>query len=203
MSKSTLTESDKSSLIIFYNGEERVKKLEEIFDSIKYISPAPFEYKIIIEDEKIKSLSLNRFNIMSSLHYLFISFNDILPIFRVNIDKLIKIESFDKIIDDNKLTIIIKELEPLKAFNNKRKNIFLKSFFNEVLERVFNKYKYYNAKMHYINNIKQKFLNYLKYYYLYSLREKQKDNIMKKYYYKQFIFILKDLNKKKNEFKTR
>ena len=202
MSISTLTESDKSSIIIFYNGEEKVKKLEEIFDSIKYISPAPYEYNIIIEDKKINSLSLNRFNIMSSLHYLFISFNTILPIFRVNVDKLINIEFFDKIVEDNKLIIKIKEVEPLKAFNDKRRNIFLKSFFNKVLGRVYNKYKYYNAKIHYINNLKKKSINYLKYYYLYALREKQKDNIMKKYYYKQFIFLLKNINKKHSENKS-
>ena len=202
MSISTLTESDKSSIIIFYNGEDKVKKLEEIFDSIKYISPAPYEYNIIIEDKKINSLSLNRFNIMSSLHYLFISFNTILPIFRVNVDKLINIEFFDKIVEDNKLIIKIKEVEPLKAFNDKRRNIFLKSFFNKVLGRVYNKYKYYNAKIHYINNLKKKCINYLKYYYLYALREKQKDNIMKKYYYKQFIFLLKNINKKNRENKS-
>ena len=171
-----------------------------MFDSIKYVSPAPFEYKIIITDEKIKTLSLNRFNIISSLHFLFISFNTILPVFRVNVDKCIKIKSFDKIIDDNKLIIIIKELDPQTVFEQKRKNIALKSFFDIVLKRIYNKYNYYNSKMFYINNLKKKFINYLKYYYLYSLREKQKDNKMKKYYYKIFISLLKDrLKKKKNQ----
>ena len=73
MSKTLLSESEKSSFTIDFNLEERVKKLEEMFDSIKYISPAPFEYKIIITDEKIKTLSLNRFNIISSLHFLFLN----------------------------------------------------------------------------------------------------------------------------------
>ena len=197
MSKPLLNESEKSSFSIDLNLEERVKKLEEIFDSIKYISPAPFEYKIIITDEKIKTLSLNRFNIMSSLHFLFISFNNILPIFRVNVDKSIKIKSFDKIIDDNKLIIIIKELDPQTVFEQKRKNITLKSFFDVVLKRIYNKYNYYNSKMFYINNLKKKFINYLKYYYLYSLREKQKDDKMKKYYYKIFISLLKEKLKKR------
>ena len=200
MSKTLLSESEKSSFTIDFNLEERVKKLEEMFDSIKYVSPAPFEYKIIITDEKIKTLSLNRFNIISSLHFLFISFNTILPVFRVNVDKCIKIKSFDKIIDDNKLIIIIKELDPQTVFEQKRKNIALKSFFDIVLKRIYNKYNYYNSKMFYINNLKKKFINYLKYYYLYSLREKQKDNKMKKYYYKIFISLLKDrLKKKKNQ----
>ena len=198
MSKTLLSESEKSSFTIDFNLEERVKKLEEMFDSIKYVSPAPFEYKIIITDEKIKTLSLNRFNIISSLHFLFISFNTILPVFRVNVDKCIKIKSFDKIIDDNKLIIIIKELDPQTVFEQKRKNIALKSFFDIVLKRIYNKYNYYNSKMFYINNLKKKFINYLKYYYLYSLREKQKDNKMKKYYYKIFISLLKiDLKKRK------
>ena len=141
MSKSTINETEKSSLkTIFNNVEERVKKLEEFFDSIEYISPAPYEYKIIIEDEKIKTLSLNKFNMMSSLHFLFISFNDILPVFRINVDKHIKIESFDKIIDDNKLIILIKELEPIKVFNEKRKNIFLKSFFDIILKRIYKQF---------------------------------------------------------------
>ena len=196
MSKlTTLNESNKS--INFIDLQERVKKLEEIFDSIKYISPAPYEYKIIIEDEKIKTLSLNRFNIISSLHFLFISFNNILPIFRINMDKSIKIDYFNKIIDDNKLIITIKEIEPIKVFNEKRKNIFLKSFFNIVLKKIYYKYSYYNSKMFYINKLKKKGINYLKYYYLYSLREKQKDNKMKIYYYKQFISLLKKRNKKK------
>ena len=51
--------------------------------------------------------------------------------------------------------------------------------------------------MFYIKNLKKKFINYLKYYYLYSLREKQKDNKMKKYYYKIFISLLKDRLKKR------
>ena len=199
MSKSTINETEKSSLkTIFNNVEERVKKLEEFFDSIEYISPAPYEYKIIIEDEKIKTLSLNKFNMMSSLHFLFISFNDILPVFRINVDKHIKIESFDKIIDDNKLIILIKELEPIKVFNEKRKNIFLKSFFDIILKRIYYKYSYYNSKIFYINNLKKKFINCLKLYYLYSLREKQKDNRMKILYYKQFISLLKELKNNKN-----
>ena len=202
MSKSTISETEKSSFKTIFNIEERVKKLEEIFSSIKYISPAPYEYNIIIEDDKIKTLCLNKFNIISSLHFLFISFNDILPVFRINIDKYIKIESFDKVIDDNKLIIIIKELEPIKVFNEKRKNIYLKTFFDIILKRIYNKYSYYNSKMFYINNLKKKCINYLKYYYLYSLREKQKDNKMKKIYYKQFILLLKELNKNKKIKKT-
>ena len=197
MSKSTIFETERKSIKIDSNIEERVKKLEDIFDSIEYVSPAPFVYKIIIEDKKIKTLSLNRFNIMSSLHFIFISFNNILPIFRVNIDKSIKIESFNKEIDGNKLIIIIKEEEPLKAFNEKRKNIYLKSFFDIVLKRVYNKYSYYNSKIFYINNLKKKCMNYLKYYYLYSLREKQKENKMKIVYYKKFFTLLKEIHNAK------
>ena len=197
MSKILLNDLEKSSFTKDFNLEERVKKLEEIFDSIKYISPAPFEYKIIIIDKKIKTLSLNRFNIISSLHFLFISFNNILPIFRINVDKSIRIKSFDKIIDDNKLIIIIKELDPKTVFDEKRKILVIKSFFDIVLKRIYNKYNYYNSKMFYIKNLKKKFINYLKYYYLYSLREKQKDNKMKKYYYKIFISLLKERIKNK------
>ena len=197
ISKSTIYETEKNS-ISNYNFEDRVKKLEEIFDSVEYKSPAPYEYKIIIKDKKIKTLSLNRFNVMSSLHFIFISFNSVLPVFRVNIDKSIKIESYDKIKeDDDKLIIIIKELEPMKALNEKMKNIYLKSFFNVVLNRVYNKYTYYNSKLFYVNNLKKKFMNYLKYYYLYSLREKQKENKMKIIYYKKFFALLKESHKDK------
>lgn len=196
-STSTLNISEKSTTILDFNLEERVKKLEEIFNSIKYISPTPYEYKIIINDEKIRNLSLSQFNIMSSLHYIFISLNNNLPVFRVNVDKCIKIKSFDKIIEGNQLIITINELDPKIVFDEKRKNIILKSFFNIVLKRIYNKYSYYNSKIFYINNLKKKCINYLKYYYLYSLREKQKHNKMKLYYYKVFINLLRENVKEK------
>ena len=179
MSISTLNEPEKSSIILGFNLEERIKKLEEIFNSIKYISPAPYEYKIIIKDEKIRTLSLNMFNIIYSLNYIFISFNNNLPVFRINVDKCIKIKSFDKMIEGNKLIISINELDPKVVFEEKRKNIVLKSFFNIVLKRIFNKYNYYNTKLFYENHLKKKCINYLKNYYLYSLKEKQRINIIK------------------------
>jgi len=202
MSKQSINESDKNSIIIYSDVNERIKKLEEMFDSIEYVSPSLFEYKIIITDKKIKELSFNRFNVMSSLHYLFISFNDYLPIFRVNIDKKIRIETFDKIIENDKLIIYIKELEPLKAFNEKIKNIQKKYFFDILLKRIYNKYNYYNSKIYYINNLKKKFMKQLKYNYLYSLREKEMNNKMKKIYYKKYIYILKKLYKEKQIIKT-
>ena len=103
MSKQTLNESDKNSIMLYFDINERIKKLEEIFENIEYTSPSPHLYKITIEDQKINELTFNRFNVMSSSHYLFISFNDCLPIFRVNIDKSIKIESFDREIENDKL----------------------------------------------------------------------------------------------------
>ena len=200
MSISTLNKSEKNTILFKINSEERVKKLEEIFNSIKYISPAPYKYKIIIKDEKIRTLSFNQFNIISSLHYIFISFNNNFPVFRVNVDKCIKIKSFNKIIEDNELIININELEPKFVFDEKRKNIILKSFFNIVLKRIYNKYSYYNSKIFYINNLKKKSIKSLKYYYLYSLREKKKYNKMKIYYYKEFISLLRDkITKKKKE----
>ena len=102
MSKQSLNESDKNSIMLYFDINEKIKKLEEIFESIEYISPTPLEYKIIITDNKINELSLDKFNVMSSLHYLFISINECLPIFRINVDKKIKIESFDKKIENNK-----------------------------------------------------------------------------------------------------
>ena len=73
---------------------------------------------------------------MSSLHYLFISFNENLPIFRVNVDKSIKVESFDKVVDNNKLIIKINEKNPSKFFQEKIKNINRKYFFNVLFQRI-------------------------------------------------------------------
>ena len=63
------------------------------------------------------------------------------------------------------------------------------------MKRIYCKYSYYNSKMFYINKLKKKGINYLKYYYLYSLREKQKNNKMKMHYYKIFISLLKNMHK--------
>ena len=202
MSKQSLNESDKNSIMLFFDINERIKKLEEIFETIEYTSPSPHLYIITIEDQKINELIFNRFNIMSSSHYLFISFNDCLPIFRVNIDKTIKIESFDKIIENDKLIIKIKELEPIKIFNEKIKNIHRKYFFDILFKKIYNKYNYYNSKIHYINNLKKKFMKELKYNYLYNLREKEKEQKMKKIYYKKYIYILKSLLKENQIAKT-
>ena len=139
---------------------------------------------------------------MSSLHYLFISFNENLPIFRVNIDKSIKVESFDKVVENNKLIIKINEKNPSKFFQEKIKNINRKYFFNVLFRRIYNKYNYYNSKMLYIKNLKKKLMNELKYNYLYSLREREKDNKMKKIYYQKFIGILKEIHKEKQIAKT-
>ena len=202
MSKQLLNESDKNSIMLYFDINEKIKKLEEIFESIEYISPTPLEYKIIITDNKINELSLDKFNVMSSLHYLFISINECLPIFRINVDKKIKIESFDKKIENNKLIISIKESEPLKTFNEKVKSLYRQNFLDILLKRIYYKYNYYNAKIHYINNLKKKIINQLKYYYLYSLREKEKEEKMKKIYYKKYLDILRHLNKEKQIAKT-
>ena len=202
MSKQSLNESDKNSIMLYFDINEKIKKLEEIFESIEYISPTPLEYKIIITDNKINELSLDKFNVMSSLHYLFISINECLPIFRINVDKKIKIESFDKKIENNKLIISIKESDPLKTFNEKVKSLYRQNFLDILLKRIYYKYNYYNAKIHYINNLKKKIINQLKYYYLYSLREKEKEEKMKKIYYKKYLDILRHLNKEKQIAKT-
>ena len=202
MSNLPLNESDKNSIILFFDVNERIKKLEEIFESIEYTSPSPYEYKIAITDKKINELTFNRFNVMSSLHYLFISFNENLPIFRINIDKSIKVESFDKVIEDNKLIIRINEKNPIKLIQEKIKNINRKHFFDILFQRIYYKYNYYNSKMLYANNLKKKLMGQLKYNYLYSLREKEKDNKMKKIYYKKFIGILKGIHKEKQIAKT-
>ena len=202
MSKHSLNESDKNSIMLYFDINEKIKKLEEIFESIEYISPSPFEYKIIITDNKINGLSFSKFNVMSSLHYLFISINECLPIFRINVDKKIKIESFDKRIENNKLIINIKESDPLKTFNEKVKSLYRQNFLDILLKKIYYKYNYYNAKIHYINNLKKKIMNQLKYYYLYSLREKEKEEKMKKIYYKKYLDILRHLNKEKLVAKT-
>jgi len=202
MSNQSLNESDKNSIILYFDVNERIKKLEEIFESVDYTSPSPYEYKITITDKKINDLVFNRFNVMSSLHYLFISFNENLPIFRVNIDKSIKVEFFDKVVENNKLIIKINEKNPSKFFQEKIKNINRKYFFNVLFQRIYNKYNYYNSKMLYIKNLKKKLMNELKYNYLYSLREREKDNKMKKIYYQKFIGILKEIHKEKQIAKT-
>ena len=202
MSRQTLNESDKNSIILYFDINDKIKKLEEIFESIEYLSPSPYEYKIIITDNKINEISFNRFNVISSLHYLFISFNECLPIFRINIDKSIKIDSFDKIVEGNKLTIYIKEIEPKKFFEERIKNMRRKYFFDIIFKRIYHKYNFYNSKQHYINNLKKKIMNELKYNYLYSLREKEKENKMKKIYFKKYFLILKGLLKEKQIAKT-
>ena len=202
MSNQSLNESDKNSIILYFDVNERIKKLEEIFESVDYTSPSPYEYKITITDKKINDLVFNRFNVMSSLHYLFISFNENLPIFRVNIDKSIKVEFFDKVVENNKLIIKINEKNPSKFFQEKIRNINRKYFFNVLFQRIYNKYNYYNSKMLYIKNLKKKLMNELKYNYLYSLREREKDNKMKKIYYQKFIGILKEIHKEKQIAKT-
>ena len=143
MSKQSLNESDKNSIMLYFDNNEKIKKLEEIFESIEYISPSPFQYKIIISDNKINELSFTKFNVMSSLHYLFISINECLPIFRINVDKKIKIESFDKKIENNKLIISIKESDPLKTFNEKVKSLYRQNFLDIILKRIYYKYNYY------------------------------------------------------------
>ena len=140
----SFVKSVKSCIILYFDVNERIKKLEEIFESIDYTSPSPYEYKNKITDKKINGLVFNRFNVMSSLHYLFISFNENLPIFRVNIDKSIKVESFDKVVDNNKLIIKINEKNPSKFFQEKIKNINRKYFFNVLFQRIYHKYNYYN-----------------------------------------------------------
>ena len=202
MSRQTLNESDKNSIILYFDINDKIKKLEEIFESIEYLSPSPYEYKIIITDNKINEISFNRFNVISSLHYLFISFNECLPIFRINIDKSIKIDSFDKIVEGNKLTIYIEEIEPKKFFEERIKNMRRKYFFDIIFKRIYHKYNFYNSKQHYINNLKKKIMNELKYNYLYSLREKEKENKMKKIYFKKYFLILKGLLKEKQIAKT-
>ena len=202
MSRQTLNESDKNSIILYFDNNDKIKKLEEIFESIEYLSPSPYEYKIIITDNKINEISFNRFNVMSSLHYLFISFNECLPIFRINIDKSIKIDSFNKIVEGNKLTIYIKEIEPKKFFEERIKNMRRKYFFDIIFKRIYHKYNFYNSKQHYINNLKKKIMNELKYNYLYSLREKEKENKMQKIYFKKYFLILKGLLKEKQIAKT-
>ena len=202
MSRQTLNESDKNSIILYFDNNDKIKKLEEIFESIEYLSPSPYEYKIIITDNKINEISFNRFNVMSSLHYLFISFNECLPVFRINIDKSIKIDSYDKIVEGNKLTIYIKEIEPKKFFEERIKNMRRKYFFDIIFKRIYHKYNFYNSKQHYINNLKKKIMNELKYNYLYSLREKEKENKMKKIYFKKYFLILKGLLKEKQIAKT-
>ena len=202
MSNQSLNESDKNSIILYFDVNERIKKLEDIFESVDYTSPSPYEYKITITDKKINDLVFNRFNVMSSLHYLFISFNENLPIFRVNIDKSIKVESFDKVVENNKLIIKINEKNPSKFFQEKIKNINRKYFFNVLFQRIYHKYNYYNSKVLYIKNLKKKLMNELKYNYLYSLREREKDNKMKKIYYRKFIGILKEIHKEKQIAKT-
>jgi hypothetical protein len=112
------------------------------------------------------------------------------------------VESFDKVVENNKLIIKINEKNRNKFFQEKIKNINRKYFFNVLFQRIYNKYNYYNSKMLYIKNLKKKLMNELKYNYLYSLREREKDNKMKKIYYQKFIGILKEIHKEKQIAKT-
>ena len=173
----------------------RIKKLEDIFNSIKYINSAPFEYKIEIEDEKISTLIINNFNVMSSSHYFFISLSNTLPVFRVNIDKIINVESFNYIITGNKLLIKIKEIEPLKVLKEKQKYLSRKLFFSILFKKIYNKYAYHNSLLFYLKNLKNKGIELIKYNYLISLKEKNMNEKIKLIYYKKVIKILKELKK--------
>ena len=180
----------------------RIKKFEDIFNSIKYTNFAPYEYKIEIEDEKISSLIINNFNVMSSSHYFFISLSNTLPVFRVNIDKTINVESFKYTITGNLLIIRIKEIEPLKFLKEKQKYLSRKLFFSILFKKVYHKYVYQNSLLFYVKNLKKKGIEVIKYNYLFSLKEKNMNDKIKRIYYQKVIKILKELKKNKIEEKN-
>ena len=98
------------------------KKLEEIFQNVNYISPSQNEYKIIIKDEKIRNIIINNFHVVSSYHYIFIIMNENLPIFKLNLEKNIKIKEYHSDIKGDVMEIIIIEY-------NISKKKFTKIFF--------------------------------------------------------------------------
>jgi len=109
------------------------KKLEEIFQNVNYISPSPNEYKIIIKDEKIRNIIINNFHVVSSYHYIFIIMNDNLPIFKLNLQKNIKIKEYHSDIKGDVMEIIIIEYNINDQLIKFQKKNLQKYFFKYVL----------------------------------------------------------------------
>ena len=49
MSNNLFNEIEKNSIMLYFDINERIKKLEEIFETIEYTSPSPHLYIITIE----------------------------------------------------------------------------------------------------------------------------------------------------------
>ena len=83
-------------------------KLEEYFSNISYVRPSQHEYNIIINDkEKIPSLEIKNFHILTSNRNLFIQFNEVLPLFKINLEKNIELKEYFINKNENNILIII------------------------------------------------------------------------------------------------
>ena len=156
------------------------KKLEEFFQIVNYISPSPNEYKIIMKDEKIKNIIIYNFHVVSSSHYIFIYINENLPIFKLNLQKNIKIKEYHTNIIEDVMEIIIIEYNINDQLIKFQKKSAQKNFFKTILNKIYLKYVYDNSILFYLNNLKKKAFNNLQLNYLNSIQIKISSNILHK-----------------------
>ena len=174
------------------------KKLEEFFQIVNYISPSPNEYKIIMKDEKIKNIIIYNFHVVSSSHYIFIYINENLPIFKLNLQKNIKIKEYHTNIIEDVMEIIIIEYNINDQLIKFQKKSAQKNFFKTILNKIYLKYVYDNSILFYLNNLKKKAFNNLQLNYLNSIQIKISSNILhKKIAFLKIKEVLNNINKKK------
>ena len=177
------------------------KKLEEIFQNVNYISPSQNEYKIIIKDEKIRNILINNFHVVSSYHYIFIIMNENLPIFKLNLQKNIKIKEYHSDIKGDVMEIIIIEYNINDQLIRFQKKNLQKYFFKYVLNNINQEKQDYNKSNNfYLNNLKKKAFNRLQLYYLNSLKEKKATNKLRnKIIFLKLKELLKNIHNKKEK----
>ena len=182
------------------------KKLEEIFQNVNYISPSQNEYKIIIKDEKIRNIIINNFHVVSSYHYIFIIMNENLPIFKLNLEKNIKIKEYHSDIKGDVMEIIIIEYNINDQLIKFQKKNLQKYFFKFVLNNINQEKNDYNkTNDFYLKNLKKKAFNILQLYYLNSLKEKISTNKLRnKIAFLKLKELLKNIhNEKEKKEKTK
>ena len=151
-------------------------KLEEYFSNISYVRPSQHEYNIIINDkEKVPSLEIKNFHILTSTHYLFIQFNETLPLFKINLEKNLELKEY--YINKNKnetniIKIIIKEFSDTEKIIKFQLTKSYNKFFDILFKKIYHNYKYLNYFKFYIENLKKKSLKGFELNYLINFKLK-------------------------------
>ena len=183
-------------------------KLEEYFSNISYVRPSQHEYNIIINDkEKIPSLEIKNFHILTSNRNLFIQFNEVLPLFKINLEKNIELkEYFINKNENNILIIIIKEISDSEKIIKFQINKNYNKFFDVIFRKIYRKFKYLNYYKIYIENLKKKSLKSIELNFLINFKLKiskfKLNQILNKNYFKDFFnnFNVHKKEEEKNNF---